>query len=98
MAWSDKEECLTYEIKEYDLGSPAFKRDAKDLRIVCELGGKRYTICQQEDGLCRHYKIKCGFLGLGRCPQKEVIGLDRIEFLQTSGARCSANPDWLFGG
>jgi hypothetical protein len=83
-------ECLEYKIEERLLEDAEFRNTANMLGFICLIGGRRFKICEDKPGFCRHtYKRNC-FLGIcgKRDKLEEYIPVERYQFLLDANTRC----------
>ena len=75
--------------EEYSLSDPAFRQTANDLRIICEIAGKRWRICLARPGYCRR-TLKCVKKFLWSCKKYEelYIPAERHDYLISANTVC----------
>jgi len=89
--------CTLRQVIEYDLNDEALRKKLNDLRFICSVGGKRYKICMDKPGLCRHDRYKKWFLGR-TWVKEEYIPIEDYQMLLDGNTRCFSRERYPFEG
>lgn len=90
--------CIKEEIRAYDLSDSEFRESANKLHFICKIAGRRYKICLDKPGFCRHsYKESC-FLFICSKGEKleEYLPVSKYKFLMDSDAKCFNDEVYSF--
>lgn len=50
-------ECKEWSMRTYSLEDAEFRRQMNDFVITCEIGGRRFKVCLDKPGYCRHERV-----------------------------------------
>lgn len=82
---NDKKECV-YTVTDYDLFDVNFRKNANTFNFTCNIGGKRYKVCQDKPGFC-HFTYK----GLWPFRKKieDYLPITNYDFLLSAKTVCA---------
>lgn len=84
-------------IVKYDLSDETFRKKLNDFGFRCKIGGRRFKICLDKPGFCRHSTeiYKCGLFNLFRCTNRlEEYIAEGESKLDGSNLRCFSSSTY----
>lgn len=93
------ETCTQDKITLYPLASAEFRETANKLDFLCNIGGRRFKICQDKPGFCRISRgpKKCTlgiFCKEGDPVEIEYLPVEQYRFLLDANARCASKDKY----
>ncbi len=87
------------EIKEYSLEDAEFRTTANKLNFICSIGARRFKVCIDKPGYCRHTFYQKCFLGIcGKKHREEeyIPAKEKHQFLLDAKAKCFNYGEYPF--
>lgn len=75
-AKKEGDKCLEWDDLAFDLKNGNDRKTLKDLYFICDVGGRRFGVCDDRPGLCHQTYIEKKFLGLTY--QREIVVIDYL--------------------
>lgn len=94
-SWYDDNECKKYVVKEYLLTDAEFRNTANKIGVICKVGGRRFKVCLDKPGFCRHTYTRDWFLAPKK-KREEYIPMDPVKFHLDAGTRCFSEDRYDF--
>lgn len=89
--------CSSYVVEDRLLEDAQFRETVNKLGFICNVGGRRFKVCQDKPGLCRIWFTDCGLF----CRKKrheEYVPASNYRFLLDAKTRCFAKDKYPFDG
>lgn len=58
------DKCQKMDQKVYDLRDNEIRAQLIEVKMICSVGGHRYRVCRETQGLCRQTEVRSGFFGM----------------------------------
>jgi len=81
----EKDECKKLEYQSYDLNDESVRLNLNGHEFICSINGKRYKICKDKPGFCRHWYT--GWF-VFKEKHEEYLPIAKYQFILDSGAKC----------
>jgi len=84
------EECLKFDVVEYDLNRTGVRNLLRDLKFVCNVRGARFVPCEKSTGICQLHRVKVGW-GKYEIQVKKYLSMnDDYGFLVGADTYCAS--------
>jgi hypothetical protein len=90
------EKCADFRITDYDLGNADVRAHFDRLGFICRVGVKRFKICRDKIGLCRHWYEREWFLAPKRKKEEHLAVPAQLPYLIDAGVECFNGEEYPF--